>query len=116
MNECIICLCSVDLDVEEAGLGSTLTQDIPCKCIYSVHEICLNKWLNTKYSCPMCSTIPIGINVSSGSQDGSDNPREQLLNHNQVPSRAAPPHICIKCIALGFVVLFIWFFIQLGGE
>ena len=108
MNDCIICLCTVEIDEIEADLASPLTQDIPCKCIYSVHEICLSKWLKRKFSCPMCGTVPIGISSSLDTQDSSDNPREQLLNHNQISStRPRTGGACATCISTMFLILFI---------
>jgi len=114
MNECIVCLCSVDLDDEEANFGSHLTQDIPCKCIYSVHEMCLSKWLKTKFSCPMCGTVPIGI-VASDDSDASSNPREHLLSPNQVSSAARPPRICATCFSTVIIIIFLWMIVKGSG-
>ena len=116
MNECIICLCAVDLEDVESDMGSPLTQDIPCKCIYSVHETCLSKWLKMKFSCPMCGTVPIGINASSDSQDSSDNPREHLLSHRQVSVTAVPANVCATCFSTVVLIFFIWLLVKVGSH
>jgi len=115
MNECIICLCAVDLDDEEANFGSHLTQDIPCKCIYSVHEICLSKWLKTKFSCPMCGTIPIGIVAHSDESIVSD-PREHLLSPNQIPrATRTSSSVCTTCCSSAIIVFLLWLIVKGSG-
>ena len=53
MNECIICF--DDNNIKEIILLSSFVRN--CKCNYTTHLECMEKWIDTNPSCPLCKKL-----------------------------------------------------------
>jgi len=70
MNECIICF--DDNNIKEIILLSSFVRN--CNCNYNTHLECMEKWVDTNPSCPLCKKLIIynsNIDMSQGKETQS---------------------------------------------
>lgn len=59
LNECLICLDNIDYhnnSIKYINMNLTDMFINKCSCKYYIHESCLEQWIITKPTCPLCNT------------------------------------------------------------